>query len=93
MEFRHLRFGVEISIHLPAIMTLIVALPFNQVFEVVIPHSTIQNGFDFVLLFTIDECQQRGRGRTMAWDWVGEGDGQFYHREDRVKTSKLWGES
>jgi hypothetical protein len=92
MEFHHLRFGVEILRHLPAIMTIIIALPFDQVFKSVVPHSTVQDSFYHVLLFAINECQQRGRGRAMTWDQVGEGNRQFHHREDWVKTLKLWGE-
>jgi hypothetical protein len=58
------------------VMTLIVSLPFNQVFKVIVPHLTVQDLLNLVFLFAIDECQWWRRGQSMAWDLVWDGDGQ-----------------
>jgi hypothetical protein len=45
--------------HLPLIVTLVIALPLDQVLQVVVTHSTIQYSLDLILLLTIDE----------SWGW------------------------
>jgi hypothetical protein len=44
---------------LPLIMTLVIALPFDQVLKTVVSHPAIQYSFDLILFLTIDE----------SWGW------------------------
>jgi hypothetical protein len=45
--------------HLPLIVTLIIALPLDQVLQMVVTHSAIQYNLDLILFLTIDE----------SWGW------------------------
>jgi hypothetical protein len=45
---------------LPLIMTLVIALPFDQVLEAVVAHPAVQYRLDLVLIFTVDESWGRG---------------------------------
>jgi hypothetical protein len=40
---------------LPLIMTLVIALPFDQVLEMVVAHLAIQYSLNLVLFLTVDE--------------------------------------
>jgi hypothetical protein len=82
MEFRNLLSCVELVVCMPAVVTVIISLPLDQVFEVIVPHSTIEDCFDFKFLFTINECQRWRRSMLVAWNRVWCGNGQFYHQED-----------
>jgi hypothetical protein len=44
---------------LPLIMTLVIALSFDQVLEVVVVHLAVQYSLDLILFFTIDK----------SWGW------------------------
>jgi hypothetical protein len=44
---------------LPLIMTLIIALPFDQVLEMVVAHPAIQYSLDLILFLLIDK----------SWGW------------------------
>jgi hypothetical protein len=44
---------------LPLFMTLVIALPFDQILEVVVAHLAVQYGLDLILFLTIDE----------SWGW------------------------
>jgi hypothetical protein len=41
---------------MPAVVTGVVSLPLDQVFEAIIPHLTIEYCFDLEFLFAIDKC-------------------------------------
>jgi hypothetical protein len=41
--------------HLPLIVTLVIALPLDQVFQMVVTHPAVQYSLDLILFFTIDE--------------------------------------
>jgi hypothetical protein len=86
MEFRNLLSCMELVVCMPAVVTIVVSLPLDQVFEAIVPHSTIEDHFNFKFLFTINECR---RWRRMAWNRVWCGNGQFHHWEDRMQSSKL----
>jgi hypothetical protein len=45
---------------LPLIIALVVALPFDQILEVVVAHPAVQYSLDLVLLLTVDESWGRG---------------------------------
>jgi hypothetical protein len=44
---------------IPLIMTLVVALPFDQIFEAVVAHLAVQYGLDLILFVTVDK----------SWGW------------------------
>jgi hypothetical protein len=46
---------VQLCMLLPLVITLIVALPFDQILEVVVAHSAIQYSLDLILLLASDE--------------------------------------
>jgi hypothetical protein len=41
MEFHHLGSCMELVMHLPVIVTIIVSLPLDKVLEAIVPHSTV----------------------------------------------------
>jgi hypothetical protein len=78
--------------HLPLVITLVIALPLDQVFQVVVTHSAIQYRLDLILLLTIDEscgwwCESSAR------DGIRKHGGQLDHREDGVKAADVGRES
>jgi hypothetical protein len=84
---------MELVVHLPAVVTVVVSLPLDQVFEAIVPHLTIEDCFNFEFLFAIDESQRWRRSRSPAWDWVWYGNGQLHRWKDRMESSKLWQQS
>ena len=86
MEFRRNERGEDIGVYLPGVFADVVALPFDQVFEVVVAHAAVQDLLDNVLLFAVD--QDRGWG----WQRLGRGWGpgvcEFDYQEDRVESAK-----
>jgi hypothetical protein len=79
--------------HLPLVVTLVVTLELEQVFQSVVTHAAIQYRLDFVLLFTIDESWGWGWRRLSAGDGIRKRRRQLNYREDRVKAAELGGES
>jgi hypothetical protein len=55
VEWRYLRLCMYLSMHLPLIVTLVIALPLDQVLQAVVPHSAVQYSFDLILFLTIDK--------------------------------------
>jgi hypothetical protein len=46
---------MDMCVHLPLIVTLIITLELEQVLQAVVTHSAVQYGLDLVLLFAVDE--------------------------------------
>jgi hypothetical protein len=46
---------MDMCVHLPLIVTLVITLELKQVFHVVVTHPAIQYGLDLVLLLAVDE--------------------------------------
>jgi hypothetical protein len=44
-----------LCVHLPLIVTLVIALPLDQVLQAVVSHSAVQYSLDLILFLTIDE--------------------------------------
>jgi hypothetical protein len=42
---------MELVVHLPAVVTVIVSLPLDKVLKVIVPHLTVQYRFDLVVFF------------------------------------------
>jgi hypothetical protein len=79
--------------HLPLVVTLVITLELEQVFQSVVTHVAIQYCLDFVLLFAINESCGWGWRRSSAREGIRKRRRQLDYREDRVKAAKLGGES
>jgi hypothetical protein len=75
--------------HLPLIVTLVIALPLDQVLQAVVLHSAVQNSFDLILFLTVDESWGWGWCRSSARDGIRMHDGQLDHGEDGVKAAEV----
>jgi hypothetical protein len=75
------------------IVTVVIALSLDQILKVIISHWTVEDRFDLIFIFTVDECQWWGRGGLTSWDrvWkrVWESDEEFDNRKNRMKLLKL----
>jgi hypothetical protein len=79
--------------HLPLIVTLVIALPLDQVLQAVVTHSAVQYSLDLILFLTVDESWGWGWCRSSAKDGIRRRGGQFDHREDGVKVVEVGGQS
>jgi hypothetical protein len=57
--------------HLPVIVTLVIALPLDQVLQAVVTHSAIQYSLNLILFLTVDESWGWGWCRLSARDEIG----------------------
>jgi hypothetical protein len=84
---------MDLCVHLPLIVTLIITLELDQVLQAVVTHSAIQYRLDLILLLTVDESCGWGWHRSLARDGIRKCGRQLDHREDGVKVAELEGES
>jgi hypothetical protein len=56
--------------HLPLIVTLVIALPLGQVLQAVVMHSAIQYCLDLILLLTVNESWGWGWHKSLARDGI-----------------------
>jgi hypothetical protein len=63
--------------HLPLVITLVIALPLDQVLQAVVTHSAIQYSLDLILLLTVDESWGWGWRRLSARDGIRKCGGQL----------------
>jgi hypothetical protein len=56
--------------HLPLIVTLVIALPLDQVLQAVVTHSAVQYSLDLILFPTVDESWGWGWCRLLARDRI-----------------------
>jgi hypothetical protein len=75
---------------MPAIVTIIVSLPLNKVFKVIVLHLTVKDCFNLVFVFAIDEHWCWRGGSLTSWNGVWESNGEFDNREDEVKVLEVW---
>jgi hypothetical protein len=78
---------MKLGMHLPLIVTLIIALPLNQVFQVIVAHLAIQYRLDLILLLTVDESCGWGWCGSSARDEISKHRGQLDHGENGVKAA------
>jgi hypothetical protein len=78
---------------LPAVVTSVIALPFNQVLDATVAHVTVEDRLDVVLSFAIDENQIGRRNSAMTWEGVVQCESQLDHREVGAETVHGEGES
>jgi hypothetical protein len=74
--------------HLPLIVTLIITIELDQVFQSVVTHAAVQDSLDLILFLTIDKSCGWGWCRSSAKDRIRRRRGQLDHREDRVKVAE-----
>jgi hypothetical protein len=49
--------------HMPAIVTIIISLPLDQILKVIVSHSAVRDIFDLIFVFPINKCQWWRRSR------------------------------
>jgi hypothetical protein len=84
---------MDLCMHLPLIITLVITLPLDQVLQVVVTHSAVQHSLNLILFLTIDESWGWGWCRSSARDGIRKRGGQLDHGEDRVEAAEVGGES
>jgi hypothetical protein len=80
---------MDLCVHLPLIVTLVITLEHEQVLQVVVTHLAIQYCLDLILLLTIDKSCGWGWHRSSAKDGIRRRRGQLDHGEDRVKVAEV----
>jgi hypothetical protein len=75
--------------HLPLVITLVIALPLDQVLQAVVTHLAIQYCLNLILFLTVDESWGWGWCRSSARNGIRKRRGQLDHREDRVKAAEV----
>jgi hypothetical protein len=80
---------MNLCVHLPLIVTLVITLELNQVLQSIVTHSAIQYHLDLILLLAINESCGWGWHRLLARDGIRRCRGQLDHGEDRVKAVEV----
>jgi hypothetical protein len=80
---------MDLYVHLPLIVTLVITLELEQVLQAVVTHSAIQYCLDLILLLTIDKSCGWGWHRSSAKDGIRRHRGQLDHGEDGVKVAEV----
>jgi hypothetical protein len=79
--------------HLPFIVTLVIALPLDQVLQTVVTHLAVQYSLDLILFFTVNKSWGWVWCRSSASDGIRMCEGQLDHREDWVEAAEVGEES
>jgi hypothetical protein len=79
--------------HLLFIVTLVIALPLDQVLQTVVTYPAVQYSLDLILFFTVDESWGWGWCKSSARDGIRMHERQLDHREDWVEAAEVGGES
>jgi hypothetical protein len=79
--------------HLPLIVTLVIAFEREQVLQSVVTHAAVQDGLDLILFLTVNKSCGWGWCRSSAKDGARRHWRQLDHGEDRVKAAELGGQS
>jgi hypothetical protein len=75
--------------YLPLIVTLVITIELDQVFQSVVTHAAVQDSLDLILLLAIDKSCGWGRHRSLAQDRIRRRRGQLDHWEDGVKAAEM----
>jgi hypothetical protein len=59
--------------YFPAVIAVVVTLLFDQILKSIVPHSTVKELFNCVIVFAIDERWWRWGGRSATWNGVWKG--------------------
>jgi hypothetical protein len=92
MEVRYNIRRVDILMNDPGVVTDVVALPLDQVFQAVPGHARIQYGLYFVLFLTFYENRWRRGSHATADYRVGSSQSELDNGEDQVQLGKTWRE-
>jgi hypothetical protein len=84
---------MDLCVYLPLVITLVIALPLDQVFQAIVTHSAIQYHLNLILLLTINESCGWGWRGSSARNGIRKHWGQLDHREDGVKAAEVGRES
>jgi hypothetical protein len=82
-------FFMDLCVHFPSIVTLVITLELDQVLQSVVSHLAVQYRLDLILLFTIDKSCGWGWHRSLAKDGIQRRRGQLDHGEDGVKAAEV----
>jgi hypothetical protein len=80
---------MDLCVYLTLIVTLVITLELEQVFQSVVTHVAVQDSLDLILFLTINKCCGWGWRRSLAMDKIRWCRGQLDHREDRVKAVEM----
>jgi hypothetical protein len=80
-------------VRLPAVVTGVIALPFDQVFHATVAHATVEDRLDVVFGFSIDEDRIRRRNSATTWEGVIRCESQLDHGEVGAEMAHGEGES
>jgi hypothetical protein len=73
----------------PGVIAIVVTLPLDQqILKSIVPHSTVKDLFDCVLVLAINEHWWWWGGWSMTWNGVWQGGRQLDHWEYWVEASK-----
>jgi hypothetical protein len=89
VELRYLRLFIDLCVYLPLIVTLVITLGLEQVFQLVVTHVAVQDSLNLILFLTVNECCGWGWHRSSAKDRIRRRRGQLDHGEDRVKVAEV----
>jgi hypothetical protein len=70
-----------------------IALPLDQVLQMVVTHLAVQYSLNLILFLTIDKSWGWGWCRLLAKDGIGKHKGQLDNREDWMEVVEVGGES
>jgi hypothetical protein len=80
---------MDLCVYLPLIVTLVITLELEQVFQSVVTHVAVQDSLNLIFFLTVDECCGWGWCRSLAKDRIWRCRGQLDHRENRVKVAEM----
>jgi hypothetical protein len=80
---------MDLCVYLPLIVTLVITLELEQVFQLVVTHAAVQDSLDLILFLTVNECCGWGWRRSSAKDRIRRRRGQLDHRENGVKAAEM----
>jgi hypothetical protein len=89
VELHYLWLYMDLCVHLPLIVTLVITLELDQVLQAVVTHLAVQYCLNLILLLTINESCGWGWCRSSARDGIRRRRGQLDHGEDRVKVAEV----
>jgi hypothetical protein len=84
---------MDLCVHLPLIVTLVITLELDQVLQLVVTHAAVQDSLDLILFLTINESCGWGWSQSSAKDGIRRRWRQLDHGEDGVKAAELGGQS
>jgi hypothetical protein len=82
-----------LCMHLSLIVTLIIALPLDQVLQAVVMHLAIQYSLNLILFLSVDQSCGWGWHQLLARDGIRMHRGQLDHWKAWVEAAEVGGKS